>query len=398
VRLLVLTPFVPDSEAPAGCPRAVFDRLSLLAGEHEIAVACLATADERGRTAAVEGLGVRLVTAPRKPPSSRFGTAATRLRQAAGLLLPRRPDLVQRFGSARLRRRVRRLGADFGPEVVLVEHVLMAQYLAAVPTGVPVVLTDHDVHLALGDPADAPRGLQAYDAWRWRTYAEQAYRRARSVLVPTAEDAAFLARNVPGIGPGVVPFGLAAGGEGEPALPRDDVLLFVGNYAHPPNRDAAAWLAREILPLVRRKRPGVELQLVGSEPTPDVTALAGPGVVVTGHVPSVAPYLAGCSVFVAPLRLGGGVRMKLLEALAAGVPVVTTTVGAAGLDAVPGRDLLVGDSSEEFAAAVVRLLEDPALRASVAAHGRRRTTADREARRTLLGFVLRGAVRDGVAV
>jgi glycosyltransferase involved in cell wall biosynthesis len=148
-------------------------------------------------------------------------------------------------------------------------------------------------------------------------------------------------------------------------------LLFVGNFDHPPNRDAVHWLCNDIMPLVWQERPSVVLWLVGRNPTPDIEALGSDRVRVLGEVPSVVEYLEKCTLFVAPLREGGGMRIKLLEALSAGTPTVTTTLGSQGLDAEDGRHLLVADSAEDLAGCILQLLGDPALAERLATEGER---------------------------
>jgi glycosyltransferase involved in cell wall biosynthesis len=130
-----------------------------------------------------------------------------------------------------------------------------------------------------------------------------------------------------------------------------------------PNVDAVQWFAQEILPLIRREAPGTRLWVVGKDPHPRLEALKeGHGVVITGWVEDVRPYIAGASVYVVPLRMGGGTRLKVLEAMAMGKAMVSTTVGAEGFDVVSGRELVLADTPAGFAAAVVDLLGDRARR------------------------------------
>lgn len=136
-------------------------------------------------------------------------------------------------------------------------------------------------------------------------------------------------------------------------------VAFVATMGWAPNADAALWLGREIWPRVLEQVPGARLLLVGKEPTPDVRALAGSGVDVTGTVADVAPYLERARVVVAPLRAGGGTRLKIMEALDAGRPVVATSVGCDGLEDLIGRGVEVADTAEGMADAVARLLGDP---------------------------------------
>jgi glycosyltransferase involved in cell wall biosynthesis len=150
---------------------------------------------------------------------------------------------------------------------------------------------------------------------------------------------------------------------GNPAASGPPVLLFQGNLGYPPNIDAAQWLATVIAPMVRVAVPEAEVRLVG-RPGTNVTELHRPGVVtVVGEVPSMEDELARASVAVVPLRYGSGTRVKILESFAHRVPVMSTTLGAEGLDAEDGVHLLLADDPEEFAAATVRLLGDSRLRA-----------------------------------
>jgi glycosyltransferase involved in cell wall biosynthesis len=136
------------------------------------------------------------------------------------------------------------------------------------------------------------------------------------------------------------------------------VLTLIGTLWYEPNSDGAWWFASEVLPLVRRELPDAELRLVGRTDAKLDGIERCPGVVVRGQVPEVAPELAASTVSVVPLRSGGGTRLKILEAFAYGVPVVTTTVGCEGLDVVDGEHLLVADDPAAFAAACVRLVRE----------------------------------------
>jgi glycosyltransferase involved in cell wall biosynthesis len=156
-------------------------------------------------------------------------------------------------------------------------------------------------------------------------------------------------------------------------------LLFAGQMDYLPNVDAVAVLAREVLPLLRRRFPGLRLLVVGRCPTPTVRALAAlPGVTVTGAVPEVRPYYERAWLFVAPLQIAPGVQTKVMEAMAAGIPVVTSSAVARGLrdgGVVPGEDLLVADGPAAIADAVARLLASPAERTALASRARARMVA-----------------------
>ncbi len=150
-------------------------------------------------------------------------------------------------------------------------------------------------------------------------------------------------------------------------------ILTLGTLHYPPNADGVRWFAQDVLPLIRRQVATVGLTIVGKNPPPDIQRLAAaqPGhIKVTGYVPDLTPYMESAALIVVPVRAGGGMRVRILEAFARGMPVVTTTVGLEGIDAQPGRDVFVADAPEEFASAVVKLLREPSLRDQLAANGR----------------------------
>jgi polysaccharide biosynthesis protein PslH len=158
--------------------------------------------------------------------------------------------------------------------------------------------------------------------------------------------------------------------------PRPDPLptvLLLGTMYYYPNVDSTLYFFNEIYPALRNAVPDVQVLIVGHNPPPEVAALGKlPGVTVTGSVKDVRPYMARSWVLAVPLRLGGGTRLKIMEAMAAGLPVVSTIVGAQGIDAVEGEDFLLADDPAEFAARTARLLKDAGLRQALSRNGRRR--------------------------
>ena len=138
-------------------------------------------------------------------------------------------------------------------------------------------------------------------------------------------------------------------------------LIFIGGYNHAPNIDAIVFFCEEILPLVRQKIPSLRLRVIGSKPTKQVLDLQAADIEVLGYVADTTPYLLSSDISVAPLRYGGGIKGKIGEALAHGVPVVTTAVGAEGFGFKSGIELIIADGPEAFADAIVALWQDPAL-------------------------------------
>jgi sugar transferase (PEP-CTERM/EpsH1 system associated) len=152
-----------------------------------------------------------------------------------------------------------------------------------------------------------------------------------------------------------------------------DAISFVGRMDYYPNQKCMLDFCARVLPLIRARRPATTLRIVGADPSPEIWKLAQlPGVTVTGSVPDVRPYVRRTAVMVAPLNIARGTQNKILEAMAMGVPVMTTPAAAGGVDAVPGEHLVVARTPEEQASAVVRILECPEDRRRIGAAGRRR--------------------------
>ena len=173
-------------------------------------------------------------------------------------------------------------------------------------------------------------------------------------------------------------------------------LLFIGGFQHPPNTDAVLWYAREILPRVRERLPGVKTTIVGSLVPAPIKALAADDFVVAGYVPDVAPYFCGARISISPLRYGAGVKGKVNLAMSYGLPVVATPSSIEGMHLVPGDDVLVAESADAFADAIVRLYGDPVLWEALSAGGRDniRRHFSRDVARSAITRLI--AVADGV--
>jgi sugar transferase (PEP-CTERM/EpsH1 system associated) len=200
-------------------------------------------------------------------------------------------------------------------------------------------------------------------------YERQVCRSVKNVIAVSEADAAKL-RELYGVQQvSAVPTGVDVAyfqptAEAQPATD----LVFVGSMDWMPNIDGAVWFVNEVLPLIRRKMPDCSLAVVGRTPGREVTELAerDPGIRITGTVADVRPWLWESKVSIVPLRIGGGTRLKIYEAMAARTPVVSTTVGAEGLDISRGENILIADEPEAFAEACVRLLGDRDERGKIA--------------------------------
>ncbi|MEL7673264.1 MAG: glycosyltransferase [Chloroflexota bacterium] len=153
--------------------------------------------------------------------------------------------------------------------------------------------------------------------------------------------------------------------------PDEPALLFTGNFDYPPNLDAALRLVRDIFPRVKQAVPAARLTLVGGNPPPALRAYARDDIEITGRVPDLRPYFECALVYVSPLRLGAGIKNKVLETLAMQTPVVATPLSCDGIPVEHGEHVLLATHDDEFVAQIVALLQDPALRARLAQNGRR---------------------------
>ncbi len=152
-------------------------------------------------------------------------------------------------------------------------------------------------------------------------------------------------------------------------LPKCDRILFLGGMHWPPNAEGLRWMAQNVLPIVREQIPDVELLAVGKDPPADLQNTGG--LSLPGYVEDVEPVWGGCRVFVVPLLSGGGMRVKILDAWAHGLPVVSTTIGAEGIKCLDGEDILIADTPAGFAEAIVRILHDDDLASQLGASGRK---------------------------
>jgi glycosyltransferase involved in cell wall biosynthesis len=283
-----------------------------------------------------------------------------------------RPKLERWFHSPALHAAVERDLASGGFHLVHLDELLLARVVPP-DRRISVIQHHHKLDTLLYDNLSAAEGPKRhFDLWKLRRLEAESARRYRHHLLCSREDAEVLRRRHGALDCGVVPSGFDPThfAPSEPPVARDPRrLVFVGSMDYGPNADAAVHFVRDVLPLVRARRDDVVLEIVGGEPTPEVRALAGPGVTVTGRVPDVRPYLERAGVVVVPLRIGGGTRLKIVEALALRAPLVSTATGAEGLGLVDGEHLLLADAPELFAQRVLELLSDPARACALGERG-----------------------------
>lgn len=378
MRILALSAQVPYPPHHGKAMRD-YHLLAGLARRHGVELLCLVR-DEAEAAAAAPLAGLfpfRAVTRP----------ALQLPRRLAALALSGRPDMVWQTSSPEFRQALVSSLEKERPDLLLVEGLEMAAYglEARQRSGIPVVLDEHNAEhliqqraweIARRRPPDWPKALYSWlQARRLRRFEGHACRTLAHVIAVSAEDRRALERLAPGIHVTVIPNGLDTE-EYAPlttaAPPGPPRVVFTGQMSYRPNVDAVQWFAAAIWPLIREQEPQAHFQIVGRDPPPQVQALGRlAGIEVTGPVPDDRPYIGGADVYVLPMRFGGGVRFKLLQALSMERAMVSTPLGAEGVEGLHDREhLFLAETAAAFSGGVVHLLRHPQERARVGAAGR----------------------------
>lgn len=269
-------------------------------------------------------------------------------------------------------------------EIVHFDQIYLYQYASAVGN-LPKLANHHNIEAELQQRQlwhDRQRfrpswWLKWVEYYLWNAFENRSLGWFDTHCVVSVRDADHIKRQAPGVPVVVVPNGVdTCGIQPRPEPDTSPVLVFVGSLDYQPNVDAISWFIERIWQNIKEAVPDTRFVIVGRNPPPKVMDLVQlQGVTITGTVPSVRPFYEQAHVMVVPLRSGGGTRLKILEAMAAGVPVVSTSVGCEGLDVTCGVDLLTSDSPDAFAERCVQLLRDRDLRTNLAKHARQKVEA-----------------------
>lgn len=376
MRILFLTQVLPYPLDSGPKVRAYFI-LRHLAQKHDVTLLSFTRPTDSAESIAhLRGFCADLKTVPVNRTSSAEGFSLIRS------LITNQSHIVIRDDQPAMRAAVRALSADYSFDAVHADQLAMAAYALGIDrTRARLRVIDaHNAYYLI------PRRMAEVDTSPlWRLYHRReaellvqhearVYAQFDRILTVTNDDRACLealmgptARDkfstLPICVDATVP--LVARAENPRAL------LLLGGLHWQPNADAARWFATEVFPRVRARIPNARLLIVGARPPADLQALDGvDGVSVTGYVADTLPHIAASAALVAPLRSGGGMRVKIVEAMQWGLPVIATPIGAEGITLVPGRDALIADTVEGLADAAVRVLTDPETARSLSAHGR----------------------------
>ena len=369
LRILFLTPGLPHPPI-WGFGIRVNQFLRLLAREHEVALLTFEEPDEAEKVRAVAALGVTVHTVPRSKSSERDKRKA-QLRS----MFSRRSYQWRSLYSRAMQAKLEALTRSQPYDVIQIESSQLAGFDFG--PGAVTVLDEHNIEYELLYRMYQTERSALRRLYNWLEYTKfkreeiDSWRRMSGCVMTSAREYKILQALTPGTA-AIVGANAVDVEHFQPstAPPKPNVLAMTGLMHYRPNIDGAVYFVEHVLPRILAVRPDTVFYIIGAGPTDELKRLTGPNVVVTDTVPDVRPFVHDASVFVVPLRMGGGTRLKVLEGLSMSKPVVSTSVGCEGIDVVDGEHLLIADDPESFAAATLRLMEDRAFAARLGEQGR----------------------------
>ena len=365
MRILVVSSWFP-SPPDNGSKLRAYHLLAQLAARHEVTLLSFAEAGEGERASAVERMcaAVHVVRGNPFKPRGRlatldlFGATPRSFRQTYSSEMQHLVDQAIAGADAAV-------AFEVGAAVYFTRHSALPRVLDEVET---TVIRDRFRNRPFGT-ARVRAGLTWWKFSRFIRALVASF--DRSTVVSALERERLLAIGCDPESVEVVPNGVDEAALLEPNTPGLGRMIYAGSLTYSPNYEAVQYFVDDILPRIHVARPDAHLTVTGDVAGVDLGPLSRPGVTFTGRLPDVRGEVTGSAVSVVPLKTGGGTRLKILEALALGTPVVSTSKGAEGLDVTPGEDILIGDTPQAFAAQVIRVLGDVPLRRHLAANGRR---------------------------
>ena len=376
LRILFLVPFAPGLRASHGGGRVIGQLIAHLAQRHQIALCYVRASGEpaiddtlRKHCDVVEEVLLLQMKDSATNPWSR------RLRVWRELMKGKPLWAIDRF-HPEVEERVKSLINSWHPDIVQIEFHIMGQYLSALEGyPAPRILVQHEAGVesareAMRSPLSAGRIMSWLDLLAWQRFERKVLQQVQTVVVFTERDHESVSRLSADIPVMRIPFGTEIPERAPDASEEPLSLLFVGNFKHLPNLDAADRLINRIFPQVQDQIPEARLYLVGDHLRSTFMNRADKNVICTGYVPDVKPYLDKASIVVVPVRLGGGMRVKILEALSAGKAIVASSLAVEGLGLVNGEQVILAEENEEFSRAIIDLLRSPHQRASFASRTR----------------------------
>lgn len=366
--LLMLTPYLPYPPVSGGRMRT-YNLLKQLRDEYDITLVCFGRPEEMQFDITPLGDLCHYHIVQRPPSPSTIQAALMSLSSPRAITM-------RLYGTPAMRQTLADILATKPADMIHVESFYMLQNLPQ-PITTPIFLSEPAIeYRAWGKHARVAKWYTrpgvALEALKMRLIEPRIWAQADAVGAMSDVDKALIQKAAPKARVYLAPNGV----DTDFFVPNADIpkqpntAIYMGDYKYFPNADAVMYFIHEILPLIQRQIPDFKLILLGKDPTPDMLALQSEAVQIMGLVDDTRPYLQSSAVFVCPLRSGSGTRFKLLEALSCGCPVVSTTIGAEGLGAMDGVNMLLRDTPQRFADGVIHLLKHPQLAGDMGMAGR----------------------------
>ena len=357
MRILLVASDLPTASASHGGGRHTFQWVKELSGSHRWSLLSFLRNEDRSRLGSISELFEEIRTVPAER------SLLNRISRAP--LFVRHPYSVAANYSKLLLKNLREMIADGSYDCVQFENFHLGQYARLIDPGIPRILVLQDiVSDVLRQQIRIASGLKKYyyyREWKLSRYWEKWYAIwSGNVFLMSLKDKRTIESWDVGVRSSIMPPLLDLEKLRGPEERREPgTVLFVGAMHRPGNRDAVIRLKKEILPLVRKEYPEVRCLIVGANPSAEIRDLSSDNFIVTGKVKRIEPYLASASLMAVPLRVAGGIILKIVQAMTAGCPVVSSRSANAGIEAGDGSEILIADRSSEFASAIIRLLKSP---------------------------------------
>lgn len=376
MKILVVPKEFPHSKVIGG-PIIIYNRIKYLSRNHQVGLASFIREEDRQYLGSIEPYLSDLELMPYPKPRSAW-------KKSVDFIFSDVPPYMCNTKSRRMRETVAQMTQRGNYDVVLAEYTVMGQYLhrnEGINPHTKRVISCHECYtIARKKVRDfygrfSRLGLGAMlDLRKLESYEFQMYREVDKVLTLTPEEKDGLLQYDPTLDIAVVPHGVDTEhfAPGSKAA-QEPAVGFLGNYPHDPNRDAVMYFLGEMWPQIKKQVRGIKFYVIGRGPTEDILSAAeeDSDIKVTGQVDDVREYLEKVKVFVAPIRLGKGFRGKILEAMAMGIPVVSTRLGAEGVSANDRENIMLAENPAEFIAKTMELLNDEQLYKTISLNSRR---------------------------
>lgn len=373
MNILFLAPRLPFPADTGGKIRTI-NILKQLATFAQVHLVCFSFEDKDDYyKVEIERLGVKVTLVPKKETPT--------LQKAWNVILEKQPHTIVKYHSSLMVKTLRKLKKNQRFDAVHIDHLHMAHYLNLFK-GLPCFIDEHNVEYKIlercvkVEPSLLKKSLLSNQASKMRRFERKKIQQCAGFFAVSEDDLNLLKELTPHSSRGhVIPNGVDTQYfqlSDSTGFLTEDVLVFTGSMDWLPNEDAVLFFSKEILPIIWKSRPQAKFYVVGKSPSTAILELAKKDsrIIVTGRVDDVRPFMSQSKVFVVPIRVGGGTRLKILEAMAMEQGIVSTTIGAEGIKHTEGTNILLGDDPKTFAQKVLILLENSAFRKSLAKAGR----------------------------